>query len=281
MENRAQTILHLNSHGSKAQVQTLKSANNSFGNLSNMPITDVNKIGLMYVSIPRQWDILQDENNNVEMEIFTNLGIPFTLKFELPLLNYYDSTQFIIDERVEITYEGSGGNTTTVPDKSNDRSADKICYVEMLTTLINAQMNTVAGTLDGADEDERYEKYFLEAIRCLVTTDNEGKLRFNWGQDSSVGNLDAVARTSIGSEIRSMRITADKRMCKYLGLPLGDPIVLSSNQYGNPTAYAELKRGKFTLKKPDWGGGQASDSPIYYCTCPRKPEMRPPSSLFI
>ena len=89
MENRAQTIVHLNSHGPKATFQTFDSANSSFGNMSTMPINDINKVGMLYAAIPRTWDCLHQGNRIVYFDIHTQVG-PVEVEVHMPLINYYD-----------------------------------------------------------------------------------------------------------------------------------------------------------------------------------------------
>ena len=48
-----QVIVHLTSHGESALVTDEWDAGNSFANLVKAPITGINKIGLLYATIPR------------------------------------------------------------------------------------------------------------------------------------------------------------------------------------------------------------------------------------
>ena len=228
MENRAQTIVHLNSHGSRSQVQTFDTANNSFSNISNMPINDINKVGLMYVSIPRTWDCLHAGNNKCELTLYTNLGNRIPLEFNLPLVNYYDPTQFIIDENVEVDHQG----ITTIPDKDSGRSENGVCFTELLSNVINKSIDNTRLALqhnggpppvDQTDDLLRY--YFLDIMRCMVTTDNRGRLAFNFGQADIAGEADpgsvlADVAMNWGSQVSRIEFRTTPRVRKMLGLPL-------------------------------------------------------------
>ena len=58
-----QVIVHVNSHGANAKVSDLLAANNHFSNFTIKPIENINKIGLLYASIPRVYEPITQENN--------------------------------------------------------------------------------------------------------------------------------------------------------------------------------------------------------------------------
>ena len=60
-------IIHVNSHGERAVVEDVKNSNNSFANLLITPVSNVNKVGLLYAAIPKRWDTLNSKNNNMSM----------------------------------------------------------------------------------------------------------------------------------------------------------------------------------------------------------------------
>ena len=64
-----QVIVHVNSHGANAKVPDILAANNHFSNFTIKPIDNINKVGLLYASIPRVYEPITEENNVYHVRI--------------------------------------------------------------------------------------------------------------------------------------------------------------------------------------------------------------------
>ena len=84
-----QVVLHLNSHGPSTRAPNESSANNSFTALTTMPITDINKIGILSAKIPRAMDIITEHNNKIQLNLEMENGATMSYRAVLPLLDYY------------------------------------------------------------------------------------------------------------------------------------------------------------------------------------------------
>ncbi len=99
MDNTDQVILHVNSHGPHAQVLDYTQANNRFSNFTKKPINNINKIGLLYSSFPRVYEMITAQNNTFRLRFNQdplNPAVPahdngFThqVTVTLPLVNYF------------------------------------------------------------------------------------------------------------------------------------------------------------------------------------------------
>ena len=58
-----QVIVHVNSHGANSKVPDVLAANNHFSNFTIKPIENINKVGLLYASIPRVYEPITLEKN--------------------------------------------------------------------------------------------------------------------------------------------------------------------------------------------------------------------------
>ena len=70
MDSADQVIIHVNSHGPAAISNRLES-NNRFKNLTKKPIEDINKIGLLYCSIPRIYDRITENKRQFSIRLRT------------------------------------------------------------------------------------------------------------------------------------------------------------------------------------------------------------------
>ena len=64
-----QVIVHVNSHGANAKVPDILAANNHFSNFTIKPIENINKVGLLYASIPRVYEPITLQNNTFSLLI--------------------------------------------------------------------------------------------------------------------------------------------------------------------------------------------------------------------
>jgi len=94
-------------------------SNNKFGNYVRSPIKNVNKVGLLYAAIPKTMDVLHEGNRYFDIRIrYDNQTIqvndPNMLRgsCELPLLNYYDSEQCVVDLDVELARDPQDHSVT-------------------------------------------------------------------------------------------------------------------------------------------------------------------------
>ena len=87
MDNKDQVIVHVNSHGPASQANYL-TANNRFANMTNKPINDVNKIGLLYSSFPRVYEPITIKNNTFHMRI-SGSQQSWEIECTIPLVNFY------------------------------------------------------------------------------------------------------------------------------------------------------------------------------------------------
>ena len=66
-ENARQMLLHLTSRG--PNVRTTDVGGTRFTNMSQQPINDVNRFGLLHYSIPKVMDFVDDSNRRFEMNV--------------------------------------------------------------------------------------------------------------------------------------------------------------------------------------------------------------------
>ena len=67
-----QIIVHLNSHGARSQYEN-NWANQQFSNFTTNPIKNISKIGLLYASVPKIFDTIDQTNNTFTLS-FTFRG---------------------------------------------------------------------------------------------------------------------------------------------------------------------------------------------------------------
>ena len=112
-----QVVLHLNSHGPTTRVHNPASANNSFTQLTTMPIKDINKIGLLSGKIPRQMDTIDATNNKIYIALNVH-GARFEYMATMPIIDYYPSIQRdggnVVDTPLAVNYTHPAGVPTVV-----------------------------------------------------------------------------------------------------------------------------------------------------------------------
>ena len=82
-----QIIVHLNSHGARSQYEH-NFANQQFGNFTTNPIKNISKIGLLYASVPKIFDTIDQTNNKFTLRLLFG-GNWIEREVRLPVVNYY------------------------------------------------------------------------------------------------------------------------------------------------------------------------------------------------
>ena len=151
-ENPKQMLLHLTSRGSR--VRSLVAGGTRFTNMTQQPINDVNRFGLLHYSIPKIMDYLSDENRTFTMRIRFKAGNPVDIPVTLPQLDYYSTT---VD---------SLGDAT-------------LCLTEILQSAINFAI-VKYWTDNGWDSPVLTHRGHacLYRIGCIVQMTPDGRLRF-------------------------------------------------------------------------------------------------------
>ena len=159
MDNPRQTLLHLTSRGE--DVRTLETGGvGKFTNMSQQPINDVNKFGLLHYSIPKTLDLMDHTSRSFSMLIEFNDGVNIQIPVTLPLLDYY---------RMYV----------------NTMADTELAFCEVLQTSINwaiqkywtANKNTFMQPAPLTHRGTRV----CNRLGCIVQPTPDGKLQFIFG----------------------------------------------------------------------------------------------------
>ena len=167
--------MHLNSHGERAISDTVPDANNQFLNYIKAPIRGVNKIGLLYATIPKMWDTIHSKNNRFEVAVeFDAIGT-VTRNVIMPLVNYYPGfigRDCVVDDGlVEVMNAGVRAKGTP----QDAASANRVNFNEALMWAINRAFRGAPDPLNAALFPNETN------IRCIVYLIN-GRITIIFGR---------------------------------------------------------------------------------------------------
>ncbi len=121
MDNTDQVIVHVNSHGPEARASDWSQANNRFNNYTKKPINNINKIGLLYTSFPRVYEMITAQNNTFRIRFNQepldpdvpahDNGLTHDVQVTLPLINYFPGEHSpedltVVDDFFDVNVDG-------------------------------------------------------------------------------------------------------------------------------------------------------------------------------
>ena len=206
-----QIIVHLTSHGTKAITDDTDDANNQFTNYVRAPIKKINKIGLLYATVPKVINTIDETNNSFFFVIQFADGTQMIRDVHLPIVNYYpdfSGKSCVVDEDLE--------KLTThhyiTPD--NKGTANRVNFCEALMWAMNQALDGV-GQANAAESVD-------SGVRCLVYLIH-GKITIVIGKngDSLSATPAAVAMTTKPDGIGFFNMS--KRVQVMLGAEMHEP----------------------------------------------------------
>ena len=206
-----QIIVHLTSHGTKAITDDTDDANNQFTNYVRAPIKKINKIGLLYATVPKVINTIDETNNSFFFVINFENGSQIIRDVHLPIVNYYpdfSGKSCVVDEDLE--------KLTThhyiTPD--NKGTTDRVNFCEALMWAMNQAFDGVGQSTPAESVDS--------GLRCLVYL-IQGKITIVIGKngDSLSATPAAVAMTTNPEKIGFFNLS--KRVQVMLGAEMHEP----------------------------------------------------------
>ena len=157
-----QIIVHLNSHGARSQYEH-NFANQQFGNFTTNPIKNISKIGLLYASVPKIFDTIDQTNNKFTLS-FSFRGDRIVREVQLPTVNYYSVFQgvsTVLDHGIERSAAAVDGIKSV-----DNMSHDGVNVCEMMMWAINqalaAQVGPVGNPVGLPDTNIRCVAYIID-----------------------------------------------------------------------------------------------------------------------
>ena len=162
MDNPRQVLLHLTSRGEN--VRTLEPGRvGQFTNMSQQPINNINKFGLLHYSIPKVMDLVNAENRRFTIRIKYDDGAHLDIPVTLPMMDYY---------RMKVS----------IDELSTDMKT--IAFAEVLQTAINwaIQKEWTASSF----ENLRIPVFHVgiqssNRLGCVVKVTDDRRLQFIFG----------------------------------------------------------------------------------------------------